>query len=143
MEWEPIEGELIEEMPVEEVSVGEVPAEEAPVEEVVEEIHNEEPDDEDPEVDAHEDETPDEYDLNEIDDVKYTPSEDSDLGYWQGERGDSLFIPSNPEAQRILEECGLEGIPYIDGVPDFSRVCIATIYLSQEDMERMGDAKQK
>ena len=57
-------------------------------------------------------------------------------------RGDSLFIPSDTEAQRVLSELGLEGIPYHEAQPDFSDVTAATVYFSQDDME-LGDAEQK
>ena len=75
-------------------------------------------------------------------DLHHTPSYDSSLGQWSGMRGDSLFIPSDAEAQHVLSELGLKGIPYREAQPDFSDVTAATVYLSQDDME-LGDAKQK
>lgn len=80
--------------------------------------------------------------LDYQEDLHHTPSYDSPLGEWTGMRGDSIFIPSDDEAQRILSELGLEGIPYHEAHPDFSDVTAATVYLSQEDME-LGDAEQK
>lgn len=80
--------------------------------------------------------------LDYQEDLHHTPSYDSSLGQWSGMRGDSLFIPSDAEAQRVLSELGLEGIPYHEAQPDFSDVTAATVYLSQDDME-LGDAEQK
>lgn len=80
--------------------------------------------------------------LDYQEDLHHTPSYDSALGQWSGMRGDSLFIPSDAEAQRVLSELGLEGIPYHEAQPDFSDVTAATVYLSQDDME-LGDAEQK
>ena len=80
--------------------------------------------------------------LDYQEDLHHTPSYDSSLGQWSGMRGDSLFIPSDAEAQRVLSELGLEGIPYREAQPDFSDVTAATVYLSQDDME-LGDAEQK
>lgn len=80
--------------------------------------------------------------LDYQEDLHHTPSYDSALGQWSGMRGDSLFIPSDAEAQHVLSELGLEGIPYREAQPDFSDVTAATVYLSQNDME-LGDAEQK
>lgn len=43
----------------------------------------------------------------------------------------------------ILQSLGLEGIPYSEGVPNFRNVSIATIFLTQEEMEHMRDPAQK
>ena len=86
-------------------------------------------------------------DINEFfeyqEDLHHTPTYDSTLGMWTGLRGESTFIPSDAEAQRILKEIGLEGIDYHEAHPDFSPVTVATVLLSQEDMEELGDAEQK
>ncbi|MBP5697632.1 MAG: hypothetical protein J6X11_13455 [Treponema sp.] len=44
-------------------------------------------------------------------------------GTWTGERGNSTFIPAdtskNKKIIEFLNECGLDGVDYKDGVPDF------------------------
>lgn len=57
-------------------------------------------------------------------------------------RGDSIFIPSDAEAQQVLGSLGLEGIPYHEARPDFTSVTAATICLSPDDMA-LSDAMQK
>lgn len=59
--------------------------------------------------------------------IKQTPKEDSERGNWEGERGESKFIPNDQEIKEILEKYGLDGITYKDGIPDFSNVSEATV----------------
>ena len=69
---------------------------------------------------------------------KHTPKE-GDRGTWTGERGESVFIPSDPEIKAILKKYGLDGIPYKDGVPDFSKVAIATVEIDNMTEQREGE----
>lgn len=48
---------------------------------------------------------------------KHLPSEET--GYFLGERGESLFIPSNPAARDYLERQKIRGVEYVDGYPNF------------------------
>lgn len=70
--------------------------------------------------------------------LKQTPAEDSDRGKWEGERGESKFIPNDPEIKAILEKYGLDGIEYEDGIPDFSGVSESTV-----EIEDMTDNRAK
>lgn len=47
-----------------------------------------------------------------------TPKDNS--GIWLGERGDSQFIPNNPEAQAVMRAYGQESVTVINRHPDFS-----------------------
>lgn len=68
-------------------------------------------------------------------DVRNCPLED---GYWEGERGNSKWIPnpdyvpkkSNPEGKtwgEILEKYGIDGIVFKDGEPVFDNVSKGTV----------------
>lgn len=62
----------------------------------------------------------------------HTPNEQSPNGSWEGERGESKFVPNeNTEAGKAakekLAEKGLDGIEYHDAEPDFSECAEATV----------------
>ena len=59
--------------------------------------------------------------------IKQTPAEDS--GRWSGKRGESLCAPEGEEARKILEEHGIKGVQYHDGIPDFSPFSESTVKL--------------
>lgn len=64
--------------------------------------------------------------------IDYTPSEDSKKGHWEGERGNSKFVPNeNTEAglkaKEKLAEYGQDGVRYKNGEPDFSKCSEATV----------------
>ena len=64
--------------------------------------------------------------------IDHTPTEDSEKGHWEGERGTSQFIPNeNTEtglkAKEKLAEFGQDGIRFINGEPDFSKCSEATV----------------
>lgn len=61
-----------------------------------------------------------------------TPKVESDLGSWEGDRGESKFIPSEEtdagrEAKETLVGKGMDGITYKDAEPDFSECAEATV----------------
>lgn len=63
--------------------------------------------------------------------LRYTPL-DSERGSWEGERGESKFIPSDTtedgcKAKQKLAEYGLDGIEYKNAEPDFSKCSEATV----------------
>ncbi|HBB14458.1 MAG TPA: hypothetical protein DCZ76_09295 [Treponema sp.] len=65
-------------------------------------------------------------------------------GKWTGKPGNSTFIPADiPENKKIIDylhECGLEGVDYKDGVPDFFFLSEKTVEIP--DMtEHMFNAK--
>ena len=74
--------------------------------------------------------------------LKQTPKEDSDRGEWEGERGESKFIPNDPEIKAILEKYGLDGIVYKDGIPDFSDVSESTVEIDNMTENRAENFKQ-
>lgn len=49
--------------------------------------------------------------------MKYLPT--SRLGKFTGQRGNSLFIPHDEEAKKVLREFGLKGVEYHNNQPDF------------------------
>lgn len=63
--------------------------------------------------------------------IKCTPI-DSENGHWDGNRGESKFIPS-PETEKgqkgidKLSEYGMDGLPYKNGEADYSNCCEATV----------------
>lgn len=69
--------------------------------------------------------------------IACTPRENSERGTWAGERGESEYRPNDPEVQKSMKERGVEGIPYKDGIVDFSGVSEATV-----EIEHMTDQRQ-
>ena len=61
--------------------------------------------------------------------ISATPGEDSTLGRRTDKRGESVFIPSDPDMQALLRQYGLEGITYKDGIPDFSMFAAEEVQL--------------
>lgn len=74
--------------------------------------------------------------------LRQTPKEDSDRGEWDGERGESKFIPYDQEIKDILAEYGLDGIVYKDGIPDFSEVSESTVEIDNMTENRAENFKQ-
>ncbi|WP_204741476.1 RHS repeat-associated core domain-containing protein [Intestinimonas butyriciproducens] len=62
--------------------------------------------------------------------IKVTPPETSKNGYWTGERGQSVFISEDIRVKSILEEMGVEGVVYKDGMPDFSKFAIGEVKIN-------------
>ena len=80
-------------------------------------------------------EAKDNYHTDYQDRIKHTPV-DSENGHWEGNRGESKFIPSEKtELGRVgkekLAEYGLDGIPYIDGFPDYSKCNEGTVKIDK------------
>lgn len=73
-----------------------------------------------------------EYYTSYEDRLKHTPSETSDLGIWEGDRGESKFVP-NPDsevgkaAKEKLSEYGMDGVEYESAEPDFAECCEAQV----------------
>lgn len=64
--------------------------------------------------------------------IDCTPAEESALGRWEGERGESKFIPSDETEKgrngiAKLAEYGMDGIPYRHGEPDYSKCNEGTV----------------
>lgn len=74
--------------------------------------------------------------------INHTPTEHSGLGEWEGERGESKFIPSSEtEAGRAakdkLAEKGMNGIKYEKAEPDFSKCAEATVKIDNMNENRI------
>lgn len=61
-----------------------------------------------------------------------------DRGFWDGERGRSVFHPSDIDAKKALKELGLDGIEFVDGEADFSRVATETVKIDNMTARRLG-----
>lgn len=60
--------------------------------------------------------------------IKKTPADNnSERGHWEGDRGESKYIPSDGKINEILGKYGLNGIVYKDAIPDFSGCSEATV----------------
>lgn len=64
--------------------------------------------------------------------MKHTPKEDSELGNWEGERGESKFVPNEENeagaaAKEKLSAYGMDGVEYRFAEPDFSKCCEAEV----------------
>lgn len=73
--------------------------------------------------------------------IKYTPREDSELGIWEGERGESRFILSEETAagaaaKQKLSEYGMDGVEYKFAEPDFSDCCEAEVKIDNMTARR-------
>ena len=76
---------------------------------------------------AQEDRTDDaEYPSTYEERIRQTPRE-GERGHWEGERGESKYIPTDSEIIEILKNYGFDGIDYKDGIPDFSKVSESTV----------------
>ncbi len=78
--------------------------------------------------------------------IKLAPA-DSQFGKWDGEKGESKFIPSGETekgriAQEKLAEYGLDGIIYKNGIPDFSKCSEATVQIEQMTENRPSNFSQ-
>jgi len=65
----------------------------------------------------------------------------SSKGEWDGEVGNSKLYPESAEAKEALSRYGQDGIDYIDGEPDFSKVSEATVKIDDMTSERYGEGK--
>ena len=73
---------------------------------------------------------------------------DGERGHWEGERGESKYVPSDQtdagkDAKDKLEEKGMDGIEYKDAEPDFSECAEATVEIDNMTEHRYDyyDAK--
>lgn len=77
-----------------------------------------------------------------FDRIQQTPREGSDRGEWAGKRGESKFISQNSEVNEILKRNGLDGIEYRSGIPDFSKIAIATVKIDEMSDNRSDNFRQ-
>ena len=57
-------------------------------------------------------------------------------GIWQGERGESKYIPNDAKAQEALARCGRDGVEYKDAVPDFAPFAKETVEIKDMHANR-------
>ena len=74
--------------------------------------------------------------------INQTPRENSDRGHWEGERGESTFIPKFPEILDILNEYRIDSIKYEDGIPDFSKTSESTVEIDNMTEKRQANFEQ-
>lgn len=67
-----------------------------------------------------------------------TPSMDNPHGKWSGDRGESMFIPTDDKPHEVLQSKGLEGVPYKDGIPDFSLIAEAKVIIQGMSQHRFS-----
>ncbi|WP_319641012.1 RHS repeat-associated core domain-containing protein [Pseudoalteromonas sp. A3] len=59
-------------------------------------------------------------------------------GSWSGERGESMFISTNPSVNEVIADYGVEGINYENAYPDFSPVAEVTYTINDIGWESIG-----
>ena len=67
--------------------------------------------------------------------LENTPK-DGERGCWNGERGESKYIPSDPDIQDALDKYEMNGVEYKDGIPDFSDCSKATVEIDNMTANR-------
>ena len=74
--------------------------------------------------------------------LQQTPKEGTERGEWEGERGESKFIPNDEKVKEILSKYGLDGITYKDGIPDFSECAESTVEIDNMSENRAENFRQ-
>lgn len=74
--------------------------------------------------------------------INQTPKEGTGRGEWDGNRGESKFIPSDNEIREILSKYGLDGIEYNNGIPDFSKCSESTVQIDDMTENRSKNFRQ-
>lgn len=70
------------------------------------------------------------------------PKNDTNRGGWEGERGESKYIPSNAEIKKLLEKYNMDGIEYNNAIPDFSAFSKATVEIDNMTSNRNNNFRQ-
>lgn len=70
--------------------------------------------------------------------IQQTPSE-GDRGIWMGDRGESLYVPSDTSMQELLSRYNAEGVQYENAMPDFSPFEEAKVQIDKMSPERYGE----
>ena len=69
--------------------------------------------------------------------ISQTPR-NGERGCWTGERGESVYKPSDNEITEKLNKYELSGIEYKNGIPDFSKVSVETLEIGKMTGQREG-----
>lgn len=67
-----------------------------------------------------------------------TPSIENPNGKWSGDRGESMFIPTDDGFRELLQSKGVEGINYKDAIPDFSPIAEAKVTIQGMSQHRLS-----
>lgn len=67
-----------------------------------------------------------------------TPSIENPNGKWSGNRGESMFIPTDDRFRELLQSRGVEGINYKDAIPDFSPIAEAKVTIQGMSQHRLS-----
>lgn len=70
--------------------------------------------------------------------LSQTPRENGtdSKGKWQGERGESKYVPNDEKAQDVLKEHGQNGIEYKDAMPNFEPVAKESVEIQDMHANR-------
>ncbi len=71
-----------------------------------------------------------------------TPTTENPHGKWSGDRGESMFVPTDDRLRELLQSKGVEGINYKDAIPDFNPIAEAKVTIqgmSQHRLSQMGE----
>lgn len=71
-----------------------------------------------------------------------TPTTENPHGKWSGDRGESMFVPTDDRFRELLQSKGVEGINYKDAIPDFDPIAEAKVTIqgmSQHRLSQMGE----
>lgn len=71
-----------------------------------------------------------------------TPTTENPHGKWSGDRGESMFVPTDNRLRELLQSKGVEGINYKDAIPDFDPIAEAKVTIqgmSQHRLSQMGE----
>lgn len=74
--------------------------------------------------------------------LKQIPKEGTERGEWDGERGESKFVPTDGKIKDILDEYDMNGVTYEDGIPDFSDCSEATVQIDDMTENRYKNFRQ-
>lgn len=71
-----------------------------------------------------------------------TPTMENPHGKWSGDRGESMFVPTDNRLRELLQSKGVEGINYKDAIPDFDPIAEAKVTIqgmSQHRLSQIGE----
>lgn len=74
--------------------------------------------------------------------LKYVPKDNSERGAFDGEIGESKFIPIDKEIKGILDKYNLDGIKYENAIPDFSECSESTVKIDDMTENRAKNFRQ-
>ena len=65
-----------------------------------------------------------------------TPTTENPRGKWSGDRGESMFVPTDDRFRELLQSKGVEGINYKDAIPDFGPIAEAKVIIQGMSQHR-------